>query len=299
MTILALDFGGTQIKSALIGDDFDVIKELPTYASPNNLESLLTLIDTIVNPILEEIDGLAISCPGTVDTNTGTIYKGGMLTYLDQFAAKNILESTYHLPVAILNDGKAAALAEFATGNLKGVTNGMAIVVGTGLGCGLVINGQLYQGSHFQAGELTFMYPAKDDRLTQKDLAGQQTSAVGMIKECAETLSLADTTDGKTVFSYLNAKDTRVYPIFERYCRYLAIYIMNVQAVLDVERVVLSGGISSQPILLDELNRQLNRLETEEGLVFKVVDRPELLCCKHNNRANLIGAAYFLATERH
>lgn len=88
--------------------------------------------------------GIAISVPGIVDTDDGVIYHGGLLTFFHGFRIKEVLQAKYHLPVAALNDGKAAALAELATGHLKGVTNGAALVLGSGLGGGLIINGKLF-----------------------------------------------------------------------------------------------------------------------------------------------------------
>ena len=76
----------------------------------------------------------------------GVIYHGGLLRFFHGFRVKETLQAKYHFPVAALNDGKAAALAELATGHLKGVTNGAALVLGSGLGGGIIINGKLFQG---------------------------------------------------------------------------------------------------------------------------------------------------------
>lgn len=292
--ILAIDLGGTQIKSALLDESYQIVEQFPAQPSPDNLEDCLEIIDNLVSPVLERIDGIALSCPGTVDTDSGVIYNGGMLRFLHEFDAKAYFESKYGKAFAALNDGKAAVLAELATGNLRGQQNGLALVLGTGLGGGLVINGQLYQGSHFQAGELTFMIPPQSQPIEEGNFAGYHVSAVGMIASCAQALGLENKTDGPAVFDFIKRKDSRVYPIFQTYCRYLATYIVNLQAVLDVERVVIGGGISGQEILFTELEAQLDQLEIEGGLVFAVVRRPEIMPCKHRNGANLIGAAYFL-----
>lgn len=292
--IFAIDLGGTLLKSALVDKSYQIVEQFPAQPSTDNLGDCLDIIDHLVQPILEIIDGIALSCPGTVDTDSGVVYYGGMLRFLHEFDAKTYFENKYGKAFAVLNDGKAAVLAELATGNLQGQQNGLAMVLGTGLGGGLVINGQLYQGSHFQAGELTFMVPAQSQPIEDGNFAGQHVSAVSMIANCAQALGLEDKTDGPAVFDYIKRRDLRVYPIFQRYCRYLAAYIVNLQAVLDVERVVIGGGISGQEILLTELETQLDQLESEGGLVFAVVRRPEIMACKHRNGANLVGAAYFL-----
>ena len=144
MTILAIDFGGTQVKSALVSENLVLEKSLPTQSSPQTLDQALDVIDQLVTSVEATLSGIAISVPGTVDTDEGVIYHGGLLRFFHGFRVKEVLQAKYHLPVAALNDGKAAALAELATGYLKGVTNGAALVLGSGLGGGIIINGKLF-----------------------------------------------------------------------------------------------------------------------------------------------------------
>ena len=165
MTILAIDFGGTQVKSALVSEQFTIEKSLPTQSSPQTLEQAIDMIDQIVTSVEAALSGIAISVPGTVDTDEGVIYHGGLLRFFHGFRIKEVLQAKYHLPVAALNDGKVAALAELATGHLKEVTNGATIVLGFGLGGDIIINGRLFQGSHFQAGELTFLLPLQMEKV--------------------------------------------------------------------------------------------------------------------------------------
>ena len=120
MTILAIDFGGTQVRSALVSEDFVLEKSLPTQSSPQTLDQALDIIDHLVTPVEVALSGIAISVPGTVDTEEGVIYHVGLLRFSYGFRVKETLQAKYHLPVSALNDGKAAALAELATSHLKG-----------------------------------------------------------------------------------------------------------------------------------------------------------------------------------
>ena len=294
MTILAIDFGGTQVKSALVSEDFVLAKSLPTQSSPKTLDQALDVIDHLVTSVEVDLSGLAISVPGTVDTEEGVIYYGGLLRFFHGFRVKETLQAKYHLPVAALNDGKAAALAELATGHLKEVTNGAALVLGSGLGGGIIINGKLFQGSHFQAGELTFLLPLQMEKIDPSLMQGTTLSAVGLITKVNEILASPDLKDGLLAFKAINAKKEAVYPIFETYCRNLAITILNLQTIFDMETFVLGGGISAQPILIEEFNRQFDTVHHEIDFIGKIIKRPKIVACYHHNGANLIGAAYFL-----
>ena len=293
MTILAIDFGGTQVKSALVSEQFAIEKSLPTQSSPQNLEQAIDVIDQIVTSVEVDLSGIAISVLGTVDTEEGVIYHGGLLRFFHGFRIKEVLEAKYHLPVMALNDGKAAALAELATGHLQGVTNGAALVLGSGLGGGFIINGKLFQGSHFQAGELTFLLPVQMEKVDPSLMRGMTLSAVGLITKVNEVLGNSDLKDGLAAFKAINAGDKTVYSLFESYCRNLAITILNLQTIFDVETFVIGGGISAQPILIEEVNRQFDKVHHEIDFIGKIIKRPEIVACHHNG-ANLIGAAYFL-----
>lgn len=294
MTILAIDFGGTQVKSALVSEEFALEKSLPTQSSPQTLNQTLDVIDYLVTSVKVALTGIAISVPGTVDTDEGVIYHGGLLRFFHGFRIKDILEAKYHLPVTALNDGKAAALGELAMGHLQGVTNGAALVLGSGLGGGLIINGKLFQGSHFQAAELTFLLPVQMAKVNPSQMRGTTLSAVGFITRVNEVLGNADLKDGREAFKEINARNEAVYPIFEAYCRSLAITILNLQSIFDMEIFVLGGGISAQPVLIEEVNRQFDKVRHEIDFIGKIIKRPKIVACHHHNGANLIGAAYFL-----
>ena len=97
-------------------------------------------------------------------------------------------------------------MAELATGHLKGVTNGAALVLGSGLGGGIIINGKLFQGSHFQAGELTFLLPLQMEKLDPSLMQETTLSAIGLITKVNEILASLDLKDGLLAFKAINAK---------------------------------------------------------------------------------------------
>lgn len=153
-----------------------------------------------------KINGVGISCPGRIDKKTGCVYNGGALTFLHNVGLRAFVEESFKLPCAVSNDGKAAALAELWLGNLKNIQNGAAITLGTGVGGGLIMNGKLIEGSHFQAGELSFLLrtPEKVDRT---NTIGYTGSAVHFIETAAKKLQLEDQNDGTRVFEAINKKE--------------------------------------------------------------------------------------------
>lgn len=302
---LSIDIGGTNIKSALIDRSGNILSKTRTK-TPKELSGFLAAIHEIVAEHHHDIRGIAFSTPGKVDTHTGKISFGGALPFLNGVSLKDELAEAFDLPVSIINDGKAAALAELWLGNLQGVDHGAAITLGTGLGGGIILDGRLIEGAHFQAGELSFMLNAsrtadseKVDGLTVQQLYGFSGSAVAMIREAAEQLALADLSDGETVFDAINQRDARVWPLFTAYCREIACVILNVQSVIDLSCYVIGGGISAQDIVIEEIRRQYSQIQESLPLLKQTLTTPAIRACKFQNDANILGALYqfFLLSE--
>ena len=290
---LAIDIGGTAIKSALINQSGRILTQSEVATPKKSLVAFLQTLDEIIVPNLAKIQGIGFSIPGTIDSQSGTIYHGGSLPYLDTFKLVTSLEDQYQKQIVIENDGKAAALAELFDGGLKGINNGMAITLGTGLGGGLVINGNLYKGVNFQAGEISFVL----ENQAKGDYYGLKYSAVGMINEIASQLNLANKNDGRAVFNLINEKNDIAWPIFKNYCRGIATLIYNIQVVLDLEVVAIGGGISSQKIVVEQIKHELNEVLATKEIVNKIIKLPRIVLTKHRNSANLIGAVYPFLTH--
>ena len=94
-----------------------------------------------------------------------------------------------------------------------------------------------------------------------------------MITKVNEILASLDLKDGLLAFKAINAKKEAVYPIFETYCRNLAITILNLQTIFDMETFVLGGGISAQSILIEEVNRQFDKVHHEIDFIGKIIKR--------------------------
>ncbi|MBK0347122.1 ROK family protein [Aerococcaceae bacterium zg-ZJ1578] len=289
---LSIDIGGTQIKYAIINQQGQ-LSEKSKQMTPDNLTDFLTVIDSIVEKYHARVSGIAISCPGKVDSKDGVIYFGGSLPFLHELNLPNHIQSKFDLLATVINDAKAAALAELWQGNLKGIQNGLAMILGTGVGGGIICDGALLQGQHFQAGELSFM-TIPSEIFSPQNLTGVYGSAVRMIEKIATVLEIEDTRNGVAVFEAINKKDSRIYPIFENYCLHIAYLVYNVQAVIDMERVVIGGGISAQPIVLEEIKRQYNKILNQLEFIKPMITPVDIQLCAMGNDANLLGALYQL-----
>ncbi|UQS81485.1 ROK family protein [Bombilactobacillus folatiphilus] len=293
---LSIDIGGTNVKYALIDQQGQLLQKKTVATVKSNLADFVRQIQQIIDDLAGNYQGIAISVPGKVIHPSDQIIGGGFLSFLDQQNFNELLRIPNNTTLSVENDGKAAALAEMWLGNLRDVQNGAAIVLGSGIGCGLILNKQLYYGTNFQAGEVSFML--KNNTFDMQNLAGTSGSAVSMIEQAAQLLELVDLTDGQQVFAAINQDDPRVMAVFEEFCQNIAILIYNIQTVVDVQRFVIGGGISAQLIVSTMIRQKYQDLRQNFPFLEKTFVMPEIMAGKFHNDANLYGALYQLLQIR-
>ncbi len=297
MKYCVLDMGGTFIKGAVMDERAQVLERNKVKSDCSGLNAMLNSLDEIITPVMGEAAGIAVSMPGRIDAERGIAETGGAFDFIRYLPMVSILEERYHLPVTIENDGKAAAIAESWMGALKDVPNGLVFIFGTGIGGGIILNHQVIRGSHFAAGELSLcLVDAYAEDFDVYNLTGRVSSTRGLLNLYRSMSGQEEETDGVTFFDRVNSGEETAVNTLRRFGRITANYIFNLQAVLDVDRVAVGGGISEQPVLLRVLNEELDRLYDQPRPLPCV--RPELVKCRFGNDANLIGALKVLLDSR-
>ena len=215
------------------------------------------------------------------------------------------LEQTFQVPVTVLNDGEAAGLAEARLGNLKDCPCGATLVLGTGVGLALISNGDLLRGwqltEYIRSIDKAERTP--ENRRFHRELFLQGISnllentgsAVQFVEKASHILKL-EKTDGIAVFKALDqGGHEELTSLFQEYCHDIAILIFNLQSLLLLEKVTIGGGISSQPLLIDEISRQYHELLSQKG--HKPFEALPIQAARFHNESNLIGAAsYFYSS---
>ena len=124
--ILAIDIGGTFIKFGLVDDDFKTSPQ-SKVSTPTTLDDFWLTLEHIVSYHEDIISGISIACPGEINSKHGLIFKGGLIPYLTAIPLGSRLTKTFQLPVRVINDADAAALAEARYGSLKDLDCGASL----------------------------------------------------------------------------------------------------------------------------------------------------------------------------
>ena len=186
MSLLTIDIGGTSIKYARFADG--KLGEEGAFGTPDNLDQFYQSLAAVVEQFKENSDvcGVAISSPGAVNKATGVIEGASALPYIHDFDIHAELEKRFGLPVSIENDANCAALAEVKFGAAKGLSDVLLLVLGTGVGGSVVMNGKVHHGKHLFGGEFGFML--MDDEHSFSTLGTTIRMAERYNKRTGETL---------------------------------------------------------------------------------------------------------------
>ncbi|WP_071130876.1 ROK family protein [Enterococcus timonensis] len=295
MKYLAIDVGGTFIKHALITEN-GIQKVRSEKTVSTNIEDfeqqILKIID---NYQKENIEGIGFSVPGKVDPQTGILYHGGALPFLDQYHLTSRISQQVNLPVKVENDAKAACLAEWHWGNLKNTTSSLALVLGTAVGAGIISQGQLLTGPHLQAGEVSYLI--LDRALTSyESFTGAQGSAVQLVRRLREVFPQENLSNPE-LFSLIEG-NVAAQNILQSYCSDIAKIIFNLHVLFDLEKIVLGGGISQQPALLDYVIKEVQRIYANAGPVQQIFEIPTIENAYFLSDANLFGSILPFFSEK-
>lgn len=298
MKVMIFDVGGTEIKYSVMDDAMNQYESGSVPTPGDSQEHFLETLAELYRPHKDEVDGIALSLPGFIDAEHGVVKGGGApsVAYNVGTPVGPRLAEKCGCKVWIENDGKAAAIAELQQGALKGCGNAAVFIIGTGVGGGIIINGQLVRGRDCTAGEYSFVNTNADAWHNGKKTMACQCSTTALLDLYRERKGLpADASmNGKVFFDAVNAGEPEALATLEAFCLAVDVQIYNLTVLLDLEKVAIGGGISKQPILIETLNRVYEE-QILKGHPFseeqaRTLPRPEIVACAFRNAANQIGA---------
>ncbi|HEY6835805.1 MAG TPA: ROK family transcriptional regulator [Gaiellaceae bacterium] len=253
--VLGLDVGARFVRGAVC-DLAGTIRarqdvELPVAAVPDAVAAIERLRSSLFAASgldSDRVDGVVVGVPGVVESETGVLRLAENVAGLEGRAFADELQSALDLPVTLENDINLAALGEQWHGVAQGVDDFVFLSIGTGMGAGMVLHGELHRGRHGAAGEIDFALVGVDQRLDPS------------APEIAELASryAARQADARAVFGDARNGDENARAVVGEIARRIALHLAPIASVADVELVVLGGGIGANgDLLLDPIGRLL------------------------------------------
>ncbi len=292
--VIGIDIGGTGTKFGIVDSHGNVLfsGEISTKKHAT-VESFIDELYNELNDLIEKaggpgrIKGIGVGAPNG-NFYTGTIEYAPNLPWKGIIPLANLLEEKFKLPVTLTNDANAAAIGEMMYGAAKGMKDFIMITLGTGVGSGIVANGQLIYGHDGFAGELGHTIIIPDGRLHpgtgKKGSLESYASATGVTNTALEVLEKSDAPsllrnvpkekmDSKAVYEAAIEGDKLAQEIFEFTGRILGLALANAVMFSSPEAIILFGGLTKAGDLILKPTRQ----HMEENLIQVFQNKVKIL----------------------
>ncbi|MBO7677355.1 MAG: ROK family protein [Erysipelotrichaceae bacterium] len=290
MKLLTFDVGGTEIKYAVSDENMNFTNKGYVPTPMDTFEHFADVISEIYEQFKDEVEGIAMCLPGFIDVENGRCNGGGGLLYNHGTDVARLLQERCNCKIVLENDAKAAIQAEYYRGSLKGCKNAAVFIIGTGVGGALVIDSKIVRGPHFTAGEFSFVI-TDASKYDQGDVTmANSCSTRSMLQSYAEKTGSEEVISGREFFNRLS-EDPLAQEALDELCTNIAVQIYNLSWILDLEKIAIGGGISSQPVVREKIREKFETVkENSAAGKYHYKMYTEIVPCTYNNDANLIGA---------
>ncbi len=301
---VGIDFGGTSVKLGVCRDGalLQTDEPIPTahFAGPTALIGEMAARVARLRESFPDIAAIGIGVPGLVDFDHGFVHVLTNVPGWKHVPLKALLSEKTGLPVVVDNDANAMAYAEFRHGAAKGLRNVVALTLGTGIGGGLILDGKMFRGSCFSAGEIGQMsihfdgLPGHYGNLgALEKYTGNQQIAEHAVKRYAEAGIARDIEDcsPKAIAEAAQSGDDIARGVWGEVADWLGTALANIAWLLNPDAFVIGGGVAQAGELIFAPLRQ-----RVQKMVSPVVwERLQILPAHFSNEAGIIGNAALAA----
>lgn len=309
---LGIDLGGTTIKFGLVDEHHYILNKtsIATQAQRSFETIAHDIASTCINFLnnnqyqVEDLASVGIGVPSVVNPHNKHVVYANNLNWKDVDLLGE-MKKTLDVPMFIADDADCAALGEVLAGAARGVQDALMITLGTGVGGGFIMKGQIYTGGDgygCEPGHTILQMNGEACTCGRKGCLEAYTSITALIRDAKRAIlrnphSLMnqlikqdlDKLDGRIIFEAADQKDSTAMAVVDQYHTYLAEGIASLHNALRPQVIILGGGISSRKEkLIQPLQAKL------KDLVFAVdyLGLPNIVCAELGNDAGIVGAAF-------
>jgi len=301
--VIGVDLGGTNMRTALLSPDGLILDrhKVSTHAAEGWKQVVARLVENIVRYQKIAIGkgltvaAVGVGAPGVIQMDSGIVVKSPNFPDWNNLPLKEVLEKALNVPVFIENDANAAALGEQWLGAGRDINSMILLTLGTGVGGGIVLNKQIWQGADGMAGEIGHMTLIPDGRLCGCGNTGcleMYASARGIVqsyREAVNSSGIAMVAELSSEQIYQAARDgeTVACKVMKDMGRMLGIGIANLINIFNPQMIVLGGGVKDAwQLFINATQEEVMRR------AFKVpAERTKIVPSLLGDDAGMVGAA--------
>ncbi|MGD6967026.1 ROK family glucokinase [Rossellomorea vietnamensis] len=316
--LVGVDLGGTTTKIAFISFYGEIVHkwEIPTDTSENGKNIIVDIAKSIDHHLDElgetkaKLKGVGMGAPGPVDMDNGIIYEAVNLGWEKNTPLKDLLEVETGLPCVIDNDANCAALGEMWKGAGNGAKDIVAVTLGTGVGGGVITNGDIVHGSKGAAGEIGHITVMPEGGFQcncgKTGCLETVASATGVVRLALQALENSEEASvlrsglqtggalsAKEIFDSAREGNALAVSIVDKLAFYLGLAIANLGNALNPDKIVLGGGVSKAgEVLLNPVDKYFH------SFAFPTVaSSTSISIAKLGNDAGVIGGAWLVKNK--
>jgi glucokinase len=307
---LGIDLGGTNVKSGVVDDSGHALSSVSVRTNPERgpevgVENLAEAGRQAVEAsglTWDDIRGVGLGSPGTMDIQAGFLIDPPNLPGWTNLPIRDLLGARLGKPTVLQNDGNAAAYGEYWAGGGRGTRSLVLFTLGTGIGCGIVVNGRVLEGSHDHAAECGHIIIQADNaRLCSCGAYGHleaYASATSLVKRAREALNLDPTSTlhvslrrggltSRDIAEEAGRGDALARRLMRETARYLAVGAVNLMHTIDPDVILYSGGmIAAGESFLNDIRADIR------SMAFPIpAEKTRVAYAELGGDAGLIGAA--------
>jgi len=302
--IIGIDFGGTNIKMGVVNPDGKIIsrEHIDTLSCVESKTKLIKSIVLHVERIIEksslkkkDISGIGMGLPGLINPMKGVVTFLPNVPGWKNVPLKKIMEKALNIPTFIDNDVNLITLGEWKYGAGKGYDNLVCLTLGTGVGSGLILNGSLYRGEGFVAGELGHMPLNEKGPVCNCNGIACLECYVGNQRLLAQVGKLFKNKNItlKDVFELANQSNVRAIQFWEEVAGHIGNALVGVVNLLNPRVIIIGGGVANT---YKYLNGTISRILNERAMSVqsKMV---KISKAKIGDDAGIIGAQILIKDQ--
>lgn len=314
---IGIDIGGMSIKAGIVNELGEIIAKDSCVTFTDKHYSVMVedafklcqklLSDTSLTK--DDIFGIGIGCPGTIWSNEGIITYANNL-HFNKVPFVKELKKYWDTKIFIENDANCAALGEYLFGSGKGSDNCILITLGTGVGSGFILNGEIFsgkRGSGAEAGHMVIKINGEKCTCGRRGCWETYASATALIRDTKramkknpdsimnEIASQKGKVSGKTAFEGAKRGDKAAKSVVKRYVKYIGTGLVNLVNIFRPDRIMIGGGISNEG---DYFIAMIQKYVNKYHYGGKINPKAKVVRAWLLNDAGIIGAASLAMKEQ-
>ena len=294
---VGVDLGGSKIACAIADIGGKILADIYEPINPKGGSSIIAQIIEMINNVAQKanispdkIKQISIGTPGVISKD-GQLSLGANVQNLDGMHLQSILRKLFDVEVGVENDLNLAAVGEFLHGSAKEILNFALIQLGTGIGAGIFVDGQLVRGARGAAGEVAFLPlfgDLTDPLAVENGLIESVVGTKGITKRYQELTKSNKQVTVKEIFELASKGQPDALTVVQEVGKYLGYLCASLKAIVDPELIIIGGGIGSNQMLLPIIQQWANKL-----VPFEV----KIITTNLDVKAGVIGAAAYAAEK--